>query len=192
MNKFPNEIDSAYFSDTSKVDDLLELVKNPRNLIRVEDESRLFEPPYKPVMFEYLRHHSLYEGNQWQLFVVGFEDIMELFLQKWVLGSIYEQKLCSAIYRDKWLCQYLEYHNFADSDNELLLFGSDMTRFRRFYIRQTDFHNRRAELKLFDAGFKEDLRLYVELRRKFFPEHIHFVLEGDSEIANLYKHYNKY
>lgn len=193
MNRFSENVDSVYFSDPSKKDKLFEQVKDPRMLVAVDDQPKLFLPGYEKVLLEYLSHHSLYEANQHYLFEEDHEKIMEFFLEHWVLGSIYEAKLCEPQYREKWLLKYLEYHNFADSDNELLLFKEGMDKYRRFYIRQTDFHCRDAEIKLVEPQYQEDLRLYVELRRRFFKDHIEkFIEKADPSIVELYKQLNKY
>ena len=193
MSKYHNSVESSYFADPSKKEALLELVKNPAVLVEADDQPKLFTPGYEDVLFEYLSHHSLYEANQHFLFEERNEKVLDFFLEHWVLGSIYEAKLCSPEYRGKWLFKYLEYHNFADHDNELLLFAEGMDEYRRFYIRQTDFHCREAELKLFEPKYHDDLRLYVELRRRFFKDQIeHFIEEADPAIVSLYKQLNKY
>lgn len=192
-NKFPNEVDIKYFENPLMKDELLQIVKDPRMMVAAEDQVYMFRPGYEDVLFEYLSHHSLYEANQHFLFEEGREKVMDFFLEHWVLGSIYEAKLCEPQYRSKWLFKYLEYHNFADHDNEMLLFGEGMDQYRRFYIRQTDFHCREAELKLIEPQYKDDLRLYVELRRRFFKDQIeHFIEKADPEIVELYKQLNKY
>ena len=186
-------VDYRYFEDESKKDELLQMVKDPTVLIAAEDQPRLFDPKYRDVLFEYLKHHSLYEANQWRLFCPDSEEVMDFFLEHWVLGSMFEKKLCEPEYRGKWLLKYLEYHNFADSDNELLLFEPKMDTYRRFYIRQTDFHCREAERKLFTPEYQDDLRLYVELRRRFFKDQIEYFIENAApDIVALYKQLNKY
>ena len=177
MNKFSVNVDAAYFDDPSKKNELMKLVKNPGVLVAADDQPKLFQPGYEDILLEYLSHHSLYEANQHYLFEEGHEKIMDFFLEHWVLGSIYEAKLCEPQYREKWLLKYLEYHNFADSDNELLLFEEGMDKYRRFYIRQTDFHCRAAELKLIEPQYQDDLLLYVELRRRFFKDQIDKFIE---------------
>lgn len=192
-NKFPDEVGASYFVDPLKKDELLQIVKNPQVLVAAEAQSKLFLAGYEDVLFEYLSHHSLYEANQHLLFEKGNEKVMDFFLEHWVLGSIYEARLCEPQYRSKWLLKYLEYHNFADSDNEMLLFGEGMDKYRRFYIRQTDFHCRDAELKLIEPQYKDDLQLYVELRRRFFKDQIEqFIEKADPEIVKMYKQLNKY
>ena len=193
MSKYHNAVDSSYFADPSKKEVLLELVKNPAILVEAEDQPNLFKEGYEDVLFEYLSHHSLYEANQHFLFEERNEKVMDFFLEHWVLGSIYEAKLCTPEYRGKWLLKYLEYHKFADHDNELLLFEDGMDEYRRFYIRQTDFHCREAEKKLFEPGYHDDLRLYVELRRRFFEDHVEcFIERANPSIVALYKQLNKY
>ena len=193
MSKYHDAVDSSYFADPSKKEALLELVKNPAVLVEADDQPKLFIPGYEDVLFEYLSHHSLYEANQHLLFEERNAKVMDYFLEHWVLGSIYEAKLCTPEYRGKWLLKYLEYHNFADLNNELLLFADGMDEYRRFYIRQTDFHCREAELKLFGPKYHDDLRLYVELRRRFFKDQIEFFIENaDPSIVALYKQLNKY
>ncbi|MBQ8482373.1 MAG: hypothetical protein IJ532_07570 [Alphaproteobacteria bacterium] len=193
MNKFTDEVDVSYFENPLKKDELLQMVKDPCVLVAAGAQSNLFMPGYEDILFEYLSHHSLYEANQYLLFEDGNEKVMDFFLEHWVLGSVYEAKLCEPQYRAKWLLKYLEYHNFADSDNEMLLFGEGMDEYRRFYIRQTDFHCREAELKLIEPQYRDDLRLYVELRRRFFKDQIeHFIEKADPAIVELYKQLNKY
>ncbi len=192
-NKFPDEVGASYFDDPLKKDELLQIVKNPQVLVAAEVQSKLFLAGYEKVLFEYLSHHSLYEANQHLLFEEGNEKVMEFFLEHWVLGSIYEAKLCEPQYRSRWLLKYLEYHNFADNSNEMLLYGEGMDEYRRFYIRQTDFHSREAELKLIEPQYHDDLRLYVELRRRFFKDQIEYFIENaDPSIVALYKQLNKY
>ena len=193
MGKYHNSVDSSYFADPSKKEALLELVKDPAVLVEAEDQPSLFKEGYEDVLFEYLSHHSLYEANQHFLFEERNAKVLDFFLEHWVLGSIYEAKLCTPEYRGKWLIKYLEYHNFADHDNELLLFAEGMDEYRRFYIRQTDFHCREAELKLIEPKYHDDLRLYVELRRRFFKDQVeHFIEKADPVIVALYKQLNKY
>ncbi|MBR1601323.1 MAG: hypothetical protein IJ677_07070 [Alphaproteobacteria bacterium] len=183
----------AYFENPQKKSELLQLVKDPRVLVEAQAQAKLFLPGYEEVLFEYLSHHSLYEANQHFLFEKGNEKAMDFFLEHWVLGSVYEAKLCEQKYRSKWLLKYMEYHNFADYDNEMLLFGEGMDEYRRFYIRQTDFHCREAELKLLEPQYHDDLRLYVELRRRFFKDQIEYFIENaDPVIVSLYKQLNKY
>lgn len=187
------EVEAEYFEDVSKKAELLQMVKSPNVMVAVENQPKLFEAGYEEALFEYLSHHSLYEANQHLLFEKGHEKVMDFFLEHWVLGSVYEAKLCEPEYRKKWLLKYLEYHNFADYDNELLLFGERMDVYRRFYIRQTDFHSREAEKKLLEPKYRDDLRLYVELRRRFFKDQIELFIENaDPTIVELYKQLNKY
>lgn len=191
--RFIEDIDSSFFSSIDKVDELLEQVKNPAVLVNGNDQPKLFQKEYNKVLFEYLKHHSLYEVNQYLLFEPGNEKVMDFFLEHWVLGSVYEARLCWPEYRERWLFKYLEYHNFADHDNEMLLFKDGMDKYRRFYIRQTDFHCREAEAKLFEPEYKDDLRLYVELRRRFFKDQVEkFIEKASPEIVELYKQLNKY
>lgn len=193
MSKYHDSVPRSFFEDASKKAELLELVKNPAVLVDADDQPELFKEGYEDVLFEYLSHHSLYEANQPLLFEEQNAKVLDFFLEHWVLGSIYEAKLCSPEYRGKWLLKYLEYHNFADQDNELLLFNDGMDEYRRFYIRQTDFHSREAEAKLFEPGYHEDLRLYVELRRHFFKDQVErFIESADPAIVDLYKQINKY
>lgn len=193
MGSFLNEADNVYFTDPQKKSELLELVKNPCTLVAAEHQPRLFQPEYVEVLFEYLLHHSLYEEHQPLLFEEKNEKIMEFFIERWGLCSACEAKLCEPQYRQKWLLKYLTYHHFIDSNNELLLFNDGMDKFRRFYICQTEFYCRQAELKLLEPQYLDDLHLYIELRRRFFKEQVEQFLEkADPNIVARYKKLNQY
>ena len=164
------EVNPLYFEDASKVKELVELLKNPRTLVAPDDERNLFKPAYKPALFEYLKHHSLHEANQGMLFRPENEKVLLFFLENWVLGSVYEAKLFEPEFCGRYLAKYIEFHNFADHDNEMLLWGKGMREYRRFYINQTEFHIREAELELLKPENAEDLQIYVKNKRRFFRD----------------------
>jgi len=185
------EIHPYFFEDASKVKELTELLKDARNFVAPDDERAMFRPEYKPALMEYLRHHSLHEANQWMLFLPENEEVLLLFLEHWVLGSIYEAKLFEPEFRGRYLMKYIEYHNFADHDNEMLLWGKGLREYRRFYINQTEFHIREAELELLKPQNAEDLQIYVKNKRRFFrdvePE---FRKKAAPELIALYDLYH--
>lgn len=164
------EVNSYYFVDASKAEELYELLKDPRNIVAPDDEKYLFQPGYEKPRFEYLRHHSLHEVNQWLLFLPENEETLLFFLENWVLGSMYEARLCEPEFRGRYLMKYIEFHNFADHDNEMLLWKPGMREYRRFYINQTEFHVREAELELLKPENFEDLQIYVKNKRRFFRD----------------------
>ena len=164
------EVNSYYFADESKVDELYELLKDARNIVAPDDERNLFRPGYEKALFEYLRHHSLHEGNQGLLFRPENEKVLLFFVENWVLGSVFEAMLFEPEYRGRYLMKYIEFHNFADHDNEMLLWGDGMREYRRFYINQTEFHVREAELELLKPENVEDLQIYVKNKRRFFRD----------------------
>ena len=189
--KFPEEVNPYFFGDAEKVNDLCNLLKDARNLVAPDDEKYLFEPAYRPALFEYLKHHSLHEVNQGLMFRPENEDVLLVFLENWVLGSVFEAMLFEPEFRGKYLMKYIEYHNFADHDNEMLLWGRGMKEYRRFYINQTEFHVREAELKLLLPENAEDLQIYVKNKRRFFrdvePE---FRKKAAPELVTLYDLYH--
>ncbi len=190
--KLPEQIDLHLYADASKKEELLALVSDPRNLIAADDEPRLFLPPYRDVLLEYLSHHSLSEANQHLLFLPQNEDVLAHFLEHWCLGSEYEAKLFAPEYRDKWLEKYLMLRSIADSDNEKLLFAADMENFRHMYILRYEFHSAAAERKLFEPSFSDDLRLYIAHRRHFFNENIEMLIQhSDKSLLKQYKKYCK-
>lgn len=169
MNNF-GEVNPYFFADESKVDELCEILKDARNIVAPDDERNLFKPAYRKALFEYLRHHSIHEINQGLMFRPENEDVLLFFLENWVLGSVFEAKLFEPEYRGRYLMKYIEFHNFADHDNEMLLWGKGMREYRRFYINQTEFHVREAELELLKPENVEDLQIYVKNKRRFFRD----------------------
>lgn len=187
----PYEVSPYFFEDESKVAELCELLKDPRNLVAPDDERHLFEPAYRPALFEYLRHHSLHEVNQGMMFRSENEDVLLFFLEHWVLGSIFEAMLFEPEFRGRYLMKYIEYHNFGDLDNEKLLWGRGMKEYRRFYINQTEFHVREAELELLKPCNEEDLQIYVKNKRKFFRDiEEEFRKKAAPELVALYDLYH--
>lgn len=185
------EVSPYYFEDPSKVEELTELLKDPRNLVAPDDEKYLFEPAYRPALFEYLKHHCLHEVNQGFLFHPENEDVTMFFIERWVMGSVYEAKLFEPEFRVKYLMKYIEYHNFADHDNEMLLWGRGMREYRRFYMNQTEFHIRDAELRLLRPENAEDLQIYVKNKRKFFLDIVpKFREKASPELVALYDLYH--
>ena len=189
--RLPEEVNPYFFGDAEKVNDLCELLKDARNIVAPDDEKCLFQPAYRPALFEYLKHHSLYEVNQGLLFRPENEDVLLFFLENWVLGSMFEAMLFEPDFRGKYLMRYIEFHNFADHDNEMLLWGRGMREYRRFYINQTEFHVREAELELLKPENAEDLQIYVKNKRRFFrdvePE---FYKKAAPELVALYELYH--
>ena len=167
MNNF-GEVNPYFFGDAGKVDELYELLKDARNIVAPDDERNLFLPGYEKALFEYLKHHSLHEVNQGLLFRPENEKVLLFFLENWVLGSVFEAKLFEPDYRGRYLMKYIEFHNFADHDNEMQLWKPGMREYRRFYINQTEFHVREAELELLKPENAEDLQIYVKNKRRFF------------------------
>ena len=189
--KLLGEVDSYYFADESKADELYELLKNAKNIVAPDDEPYLFRPRYEKALFEYLSHHSLYEVNQGLLFRPENEKVLLFFLEKWVLGSVFEARLCEPDYRGRYLMKYIEFHNFADSKNEMLFWGDGMREYRRFYINQTEFHARAAELELLKPENVEDLQIYVKNKRRFFMDvEPKFRQVAPSELVALYDLYH--
>ncbi len=189
--RFPEEVNPYFFEDSSKVDELCELLKDARNLVAPDDEKNLFAPDYEPALFEYLKHHSIHEANQWLMFRPEHEKVLLFFLENWVLGSVYEAKLFEPEFRGKYLMKYIEFHNFADHDNEMLLWGEGMREYRRFYINQTEFHLRKAELELFKPENAEDLQIYVKNKRRFFRDiEPQFRKVAPPELVALYDLYH--
>lgn len=190
--KLPEQIDLHQYADESKKEELLALVSDPRNLIAADDEPRLFLPQYRKVLFEYLSHHSLAEANQHLLFLQQNEDVLAHFLDHWGLGSEREAELFTPQYCDKWLEKYLMLRSIADNNNELLLFGENMEKYRRIYIQRYEFHSSTAERKLFEPAFTDDLRLYIAHRRHFFNENIELLIQhSDRSLLRQYKKYCK-
>jgi len=185
------EVNPYFFEDESKVDELRELLKDAHNLVAPDDERNLFKPKYEKALFEYLKHHSLHEANQWLLFLPEHEKVLLLFIENWVLGSIYEAKLFEPEYRERYLMKYIEFHNFADHDNEMLLWGSGMQEYRRFYMNQTEFHVREAELMLLKPENAEDLQIYVKNKRRFFKDiEPKFRSQASPQLVALYDLYH--
>ena len=184
------EVNSYYFADASKAEELYELLKDPRNIVAPDDEKFLFLPGYEKALFEYLKHHSLHEVNQGILFRPEYEQILLFFMENWVFGSVFEARLCTPEFRH-YLMKYLEFHNFADHDNEMLLWGSGMREYRRFYINQTEFHVREAELELLKPENLEDLQIYVKNKRRFFRDvEPKFREVAPPELVALYDSYH--
>lgn len=177
----------AFLFEQKRVAEITEAVKNPLILVARENQPQLLEKEFRPALFEYLQHHSLYEDSQPLLFADGNEDVLDFFIEHWVLGAEGERKLFDMPYCAKWLAKYLSYHNIVHSEHELLLFGYGMQFFRQKYIRQSDFHCREAEKRLFEPMFAEDLALYVECGRTFFSDHMPLF-----EKAASFSLYNQY
>lgn len=188
---YPYEVNPYFFEDASKVEELRELLKDPRNLVAPDDEKYLFQPEYEPALFEYLKHHSLHEANQEMLFRPENAKVLWFFLENWVLGSRFEARLCEPEFRGRYLMKYIEYHNFADHDNEMLLWGKGMREYRRFYINQTQFRVRGAELELLKPENEEDLQIYVKNKRRFFNDvEPQFRKVAKPELVALYDLYH--
>ncbi|MBP5352311.1 MAG: hypothetical protein J6Y91_00905 [Alphaproteobacteria bacterium] len=188
--RYPNEVAHHLFEER-KVQEIVNILSDPHWLVAPEDEHLLFEPEFRPALMEYLKHHSIYEARQHLLLKSENEEVLDFFIQHWVLGSQFEQQLCTPEYRQKWLLKYLQFHNFADSDNELMLFEPDMDVYRRFYIGQTEFHSRMAEKRLFEPEFADDLRLYIENKRTLFNENVELLIAASPDLADLYRLYKK-
>ncbi len=178
--------------DPSRKNELMEYLKDPHFFVDLDCELLLFRNGYEDHLMEYLSHHALMERNQWVLFESQNEKVLDFYIEHWVLASIYEKKLCTLEYRNKWLMKYLDYHNFADSDNEILLFDEGMENFRSFYISQTSFHSRKVECKLFEPQFKADLEAYINNRRMFYAEFVNeFIKVASPELVSRYNSYSK-
>lgn len=162
----------AFLFEQKRVEEITEAVKNPLILIARENQPQLLQKEFRPALFEYLKHHSLYEDCQHLLFSSENEDALEFFIEHWVLGEEGERKLFDMPYCAKWLMKYISFHNLVHSDHELLLFKHDMGAFREKYIRQSDFHCREAEKHLFLPLYTADLVLYVNCGRTFFSDHM--------------------
>ncbi|MBR3676230.1 MAG: hypothetical protein IKN71_03755 [Alphaproteobacteria bacterium] len=189
---YPNDVNPYFFEDVTKVEELYQLLRDARNMVHPDDEKYLFKPGYEKALFEYLRHHSLHEANQWLLFVPENEKVLLFFIENWVLGSIYEAKLFEPEFRARYLMKYIEFHNFADHDNEMLLWGEGMREYRRFYINQTEFHVREAELELLKPQNAEDLQIYVKNKRRFFRDvEPKFREQAAPEIVAMYDFYHQ-
>lgn len=185
------QVNSYYFADESKVDELYELLKDGHNIVASDDEPYLFRPRYEKALFEYLRHHSLHEVNQGLLFRPENEKVLLFFLENWGLGSVCEARLFEPDYRGRYLMKYIELHNLADSKNEMLLWGDGMREYRRFYINQTEFYFRAAELELLKPENVEDLQIYVKNKRRFFLDvEPKFRQVASPELVALYDLYH--
>ncbi|MBR1825342.1 MAG: hypothetical protein IJ770_02005 [Alphaproteobacteria bacterium] len=184
------EVNPYFFEDATTVNKLVELLKDARNLVAPDDEKNLFKSGYEPALFEYLKHHSLHEVNQGLLFRPENEKVLLFFIENWVFGSVYEAKLFEPEFR-QYLMKYIEFHNFADHDNEMLLWGQGMREYRRFYINQTEFHIREAEQELLKPENAEDLQIYVKNKRRFFRDaEPDFRRTASPELVALYDLYH--
>lgn len=177
----------AFLFAQKRVEEITEAVKNPLILIARENQAQLLQKEFRPALFEYLKHHSLYESCQPLLFLNENEDALVFFIEHWVLGEAGERKLFDMPYCAKYLMKYISFHNLVHSDHELLLFDYGMQAFRQKYIRQSDFHCREAEKRLFEPAFAEDMELYVDCGRTFFTDHIPLFEKAASHTL-----YNKY
>lgn len=185
---YPNEVPHQLFVE-KKVEEIRVLVSDPHLLVVRSDEPLLFQPEFRPALMEYLRHHSLDEFNQHYLMEEENFDVLDFFIRHWVLGARCEARLCTPAYRDKWLMKYLQFHRFADSKHELLLFEDDMQAYRRFYIQKCEFFCIQAEKRLFEDQFLDDLRWYLENKRSLYNENVELLIIRRPELVDVYKKY---
>ena len=186
--KIPEEIDLRLYAKPSKMENLLALVEDPRNLVAADDQPKLFEPMYRKVLLEYLRHHSLAEKNHDLLFHPENADVLEFFVAHQSLESRCEARLFEVEYRPL-LKIYFERGCLADAENELLLFGCGLSMYRRLYLKLHALHNRDAEAQLFEEEFAYELGLYVENEHCFFPDFVSILAEEHLELYGQYCQY---
>ncbi len=172
-NFFGGAISQDIVNNPAKKDEFFKCVQKPNFYLEPNDELALFQLGYEKIRDEYLSHHALSERNQWILFKPEMKSVLLEYIEHWVLASMYEAQICEdamAGVGQDLLMKYIDFHNFADVDNEKYLFEDGMTAYRRFYIAQTSFHVLAVEEKLFLPEFRVDLNLYLNYKRPFFPQ----------------------
>ncbi|MBR3662208.1 MAG: hypothetical protein IKN67_02885 [Alphaproteobacteria bacterium] len=166
--------------------ELLSLLENGAFLLP-EDEPLLFRKAYETQLYAFLQHHSLAEKNHGKLFAKGNEKKLAFFIERWTLATRYEAKLTKPEYRDLWLEKYINFHRFANADNEFLLFGYGMEKYRRLYISKYCFYNRDAEKMLFEPEYTEELKLYIRQHTLFNDNETLFYQTAEPELVDAYK-----
>lgn len=177
------------YQAASKREELRRLLADARNVVTPESEPLLLKPKLRPILLQYLRHHSLREANQLALFKLNDTDLLAFFVAHWSLTSECEKMLFTVEFRP-YLKPYIQRGCLADAGNEVLFFKQlGMTCMRRLYMSRYEFHSREAEVMLLAPEYESELRYYIEQKRHLFPDLVDILA---ADYPELYAQYTKY